>query len=129
MEALWLQVANVFFYIFHTALILFNLFGWIHPATRRWNLLTLLLTFASWGLLGIKYGWGYCVLTDWHYRVLRRLGETDLPNSYIAFLVRSWTGWLPPENLVNTLTLLLTVLALGCSLWVNLRGKRAKPLT
>ena len=119
MEDAWWHIANYFFYVFHTVLILFNLFGWIFPSTRRLNLITLLLTFASWGLLGIWYGWGYCFLTDWHYRVLRRLGERDLPNSYIAFLVESWSGWMPPAGLVNTLTLGLALLVLGCSVWVN----------
>jgi len=32
---------------------------------------SLLLTAFSWFVLGIWYGWGYCVCTDWHYMVLR----------------------------------------------------------
>ena len=49
MKDAMLHVANYFFYIFHTLLILFNLFGWIFPKMRRLNLLTLIITFASWG--------------------------------------------------------------------------------
>ena len=51
---------NFFFYIFHTALILFNCFGWIVPKFSRWHLASLLLTAFSWFVLGIWYGWGYC---------------------------------------------------------------------
>jgi Protein of Unknown function (DUF2784) len=119
-----LHLANYFFYAFHAVLILFNLLGWLYKKTRKLNLITLLITFASWLLLGIWKGWGYCFLTDWHYSVLRQLGEHELPASYIAFLVQKTTGWLPNASLVNMLTLWLAVLALGCSLWVNLRSKK-----
>jgi len=118
-----LQIANYFFYLFHTVLILFNLFGWLFPKTRRLNLVSLLLTFGSWVLLGFWKGWGYCFLTDWHYSILRQLGEKDLPSSYIAFLVEKITGWMPGTELVNFLTLGLAILALICSLWVNLRSR------
>ena len=105
MDKLGLQLANYFFFAFHTLLILFNLFGWLHPKTKKLNLIALVITFGSWGLLGIWKGFGYCFLTDWHYSILRQLGETNLPSSYIAFLVEKLTGWLPEANLVNTLTL------------------------
>ncbi len=121
MEDISLHLGNYFFYIFHSLLIVFNLFGWVYRRTRKLNLITLLATFFSWALLGIWKGWGYCFLTDWHYRILRQLGETDLPASYIGFLVLKLTGWLPNTSLVNTLTLGLAVLALCCSLWTNFR--------
>ncbi|MCD4791284.1 MAG: DUF2784 domain-containing protein, partial [Bacteroidales bacterium] len=73
---------DTFFVVFHTALIIFNLFGWIWKPTRRLNLITLLLTGASWFILGIFYGIGYCPLTDWHWQVLHKLGIYDVPNSY-----------------------------------------------
>lgn len=115
----FLHIANGFFYVFHTLLILFNLFGWIFPKTRKLNLITLLLTFASWFVLGIWKGWGYCFLTEWHYDVLRKLGETDLPSSYIAFLAKEFTGYLPNPQLVEYLTISLAALALICSIRVN----------
>ena len=119
MDDLFLRIANIFFFVFHSALIIFNLFGWLFAHTRKLNLISLLLTFGSWVLLGIWKGWGYCFLTDWHYGILKRMGKSDLPSSYIAFLVESTTGWLPNARLTNTLTLSLAVLALMCSLWVN----------
>lgn len=126
MDELFLRIANTFFYVFHTVLIIFNLFGWILKRTRKFNLITLLLTFGSWVLLGIWKGWGYCFLTDWHYEVLRRLGEHNLPNSYIAFLIKKITGWVPNTELINFFTLAMAVLALSCSLWANLISRRRK---
>ena len=119
-----LHLANYFFYVFHTLLIVFNLFGWLFQKTRKLNLILLLLTFLSWFLLGIWKGWGYCFLTDWHYYVLRELGEHELPSSYIAFLIKKTTGWLPDSELVNSFTLWIAVLALVASLWVNIKSKK-----
>jgi uncharacterized protein DUF2784 len=124
MTDLGLHLANYFFYTFHTILILFNLFGWLHAKTRKLNLISLMATFGSWMLLGFWKGWGYCFLTDWHYQVLQSLGERGMPSSYIAFLVQKITGWLPDARLVNTLTLGLALLALACSIWVNVRSKK-----
>jgi len=121
-----LLIANYFFYTFHTVLILFNLFGWLHPRLRKLNLISLLLTFGSWFILGLWKGWGYCFLTDWHYRVLRSLGETDMPSSYIAFLVQKITGWTPNPELVDPITVGLALMALLCSIWVNLRKPKIK---
>lgn len=120
MENLY-RLLDVFFLVFHTGLILFNLFGWIWKRTRRWNLATLLLTGASWGLLGIWYGFGYCPCTDWHWQVRRALGYHDMPASYIKFLLRYFTGISFPSGLVDAATLFFFLLALGASLYVNLR--------
>ena len=122
MTDIGLHLANYFFYAFHTVLILFNLLGWLYQKTRKLNLITLLVTFASWLVLGIWKGWGYCFLTDWHYAILNQLGEHELPASYISFLVQKISGWLPNAALVNSLTLGLALLALGCSLWMNYRS-------
>lgn len=119
-----LEFLNYFFYVFHTVLILFNLFGWLYPKTKKLHLYSLLITLLSWGVLGIWYGFGYCFLTDWHYQVLYKLGETGMPSSYIAFLVERLTGWLPKADLVDTWTVVLTAVALVCSVWVNFMRKK-----
>ena len=101
-----------FFYVFHTLLILFNLFGWIWSKTRKINLFTLILTGLSWFLLGIWYGWGYCPCTDWHWQVRMKLGHYDMPVSYIKFLIKSLTGLDLNARLVDILTLLFFIQAL-----------------
>lgn len=114
-----LPFIDYLFLVFHTGLILFNLFGWIWKPLRKWHLAVISLTFASWGILGIWYGWGYCPLTDWHWDVLYLLGETDLPNSYIRYLLRRLLSIELPDLWVDMMTLILALLALTASIKVN----------
>jgi hypothetical protein len=114
-------ILDIFFVIFHTSLILFNLFGWIWQKTRRLNLITLLLTGASWLFLGLIVGTpGYCPFTDWHFNILHKLGKTDLPNSYIKYLADRITGLDFSSSLVDNVTLYAFLAALGISLFMNL---------
>ena len=120
------KVLDYFFFFFHTSLILFNSLGWIFPPFRKWNLIMLLLTAFSWFVLGIWFGWGYCLCTDWHWTIRRHLGYHDMSNSYIHFLILKFTGVNFPERLVNTVTSIVFVLSLSISLWLNLRTSRRK---
>lgn len=117
---------DIFFYVFHTLLILFNLFAWIWRKTRRINLITLILTGLSWTLLGIWYGFGYCPCTDWHWQVRMQLGHYDMPVSYITFLIKSLTGIDLNARLVDIFTLLFFLLALGVSAFLNIRDWKCK---
>lgn len=116
------RIIDVLFVIFHTVLIFFNLSGWIWKKTRKLNLITLLLTGASWQFLGMLVGVpGYCPLTDWHFRVLEKLGQTDLPGSYIKYLADRITGISFNAVTVDRLTLYLFLGALFISLVLNVR--------
>jgi hypothetical protein len=109
---------DVLFVVFHSSLILFNLFGWIWRKTRIFNLITLLLTGASWLFLGLIYGTlGYCPLTDWHFSILNKLGKTDLPVSYIKYLTDRLTGMNISATLVDQITLYTFLAALIFSLY------------
>lgn len=110
-----------FFFIFHTFIILFNLFGWLWKKTRKLNLISLLLTAFSWFFLGIWYGFGYCFCTDWHYQVRMKLGYEGMPPSYIKFLVDSITGLDFNAKLVDAFTLILFLLALFASVYTNMK--------
>jgi hypothetical protein len=115
-----------FFFVFHTALTLFNMFGWIFPATRKWNLFTLLLTAGSWFILGIWFGWGYCACTDWHWDVRESLGYHDQQRSYIHFLLLKLTGINFNEDLVEWSTLAGFLISLILSLVLNIRDHKRK---
>jgi hypothetical protein len=119
-----MKFLDVFFTVFHTGLVLFNLFGWIWKKTRLLNLICLLLTAGSWVILGIFYGFGYCPLTDWHFNVLRKLGHTDLPTSYLSFLFTRLTGLPIDQSLVDGITLWGLIAALAISLFLNFRHRR-----
>lgn len=121
-----LDFADLFFLIFHSALILFNLFAWIWIPLRKWHLLTISLTLASWVFLGFFYGWGYCPLTDWHWGVLRQKGISDLPNSYISYLIERILHVKLPHKVVDAFTLSLAVVAFMISLKVNFWRNKEK---
>jgi len=121
-----LRLLDLFFLIFHTILIFFNLFAWIFRKTRRLNLIILTLTGASWFVLGIFYGIGYCPLTDWHFNILKQMGHTDLPNSYIKYLTDRLTGLDFNPELVDNITLILFFVALAISTYLNIRDYKAK---
>ncbi|MBW6478208.1 MAG: DUF2784 domain-containing protein [Bacteroidales bacterium] len=114
-----LLAADYFFTFFHLLLILFNLFGWIWKPFRKIHFATISLTLASWFILGIWYGWGYCPFTDWHWQVLRELGYYGLPSSYISFLVTRISGYVPPAQWVDGLTIGFALLAFIVSIKVN----------
>ena len=114
----------ILFIVFHTSLILFNLFGWIFKPLRKVNLVVLLLTGTSWFILGIFYGIGYCPFTDWHFELLRKQGHRDLPSSYISYLVDRLTGYCPDATLADILTLIFYFLALAASVYVNFFKKK-----
>ncbi|MDX1585831.1 MAG: DUF2784 domain-containing protein [Balneolaceae bacterium] len=120
------QFLDIFFFIFHTCLILFNLFGWIWKVTRKWNLLTLSATAFSWIILGIWYGFGYCPCTHWHWLVRRELGYSQMPNSYIKFLVDELVGVNFNAFTVDLWTGILFFFAFAASLYVNVVRERSR---
>ena len=120
------SIIDIFFVIFHTALIIFNVFGWIWEKTRLANLITLSLTGGSWFILGIFYGWGYCPLTDWHFNVLEKLGRKNLPLSYIEYLAERLSGAGFDGDTVNMITLIGFFIALIISGILNFRDYRRK---
>jgi hypothetical protein len=116
------HILDIFFVIFHTFLIFFNLFGWIWKRIRKLNLIVLSLTGASWLFLGLIVGTlGYCPLTDWHFTILEKLGKTDLPNSYIKYFVDRLTGLDINAGFIDNFTLYSFLATLLISTLLNLR--------
>ena len=115
------KILDIFFVFFHTFLIIFNLFGWIWKPVRRINLITLLLTGASWFILGIFFGIGYCPLTDWHWKVKIKLGQLPLPRSYVEYLVETITGFDFKQSVVDTVLIIGFFSAVFFSVFFNIR--------
>jgi hypothetical protein len=126
------RIIDIFFVVFHTSLIFFNLFGWIWRKTRVLNMVTLVLTGSSWLLLGLITGtMGYCPLTDWHFTVLEKLGKTGLPSSYVKYLTDRLTGLDVNASLVDSITLYSFLAVLLISLCCNIsdflkKGRRRR---
>lgn len=106
----------------HTALILFNLFGWTWRRTLRLNLLSIFLTTGSWVAFATWYGLGYCPCTDWHWQVKKALGRTDLPNNYLTYLLEAWMGVVVSDEFAFRLAWGALLPALALSLYFNLKG-------
>jgi hypothetical protein len=117
---------NVFFFVFHSALMVFIIFGWMWRKTRVANLVVVLLTNFSWFILGIWYGFGFCPSTEWHWQVRLKLGYYDMPNSYTKFLVDSLTGLEVSQMLVDIMAVLFLAMALLASVFTNTRDWRKK---
>ena len=123
MEKFGLHVADGAFFVGHTGLILFNVFGWIFPNTRKWNLATLLFTLAAWLLLGLFYGIGYCPLTEWHFQVRRALGYEDTSDTFVHLLILEVTGLNLSSRLVNASSGVVLAVSLAGSIATNVRDR------
>lgn len=121
-----LPTLNIAFFVFHTALILFNVFGWAWARGRRWNLITLLATAFSWGVMGLWKGIGYCICTDWHWRVREAMGIHETSDSYIVLLTRTLSGWDPPIALANNVAGVVFLTSLALSIGLNVRDWRRR---
>lgn len=114
------------FTLAHIAVILFNLTGWIWPRTRKIHLAVVALTAGSWLLLGPFKGWGYCFLTDWHWRVKENLGETGLPNSFIKYFADKLSGSDINSTLVDSITAITFIVIVIITIYVNFLVKSGK---
>lgn len=123
-EALLYWFLNIFFFVFHFVLILFNLFGWILPRFRKLHLISIALTAFSWLVLGAFYGWGYCFLTDWHYQIRNDLGLVIDSPSYIHFLLLRMGVDFVSIGTTNSITAVVFVCLVVISIIVNIRSAR-----
>ena len=112
---------DIFFAAFHSGLILFSLVGWVFRRTRPLHLLLTSLILGSWLVLGVWYGFGYCLCTEWHWSIKRKLGEVELPTSYVKYYFDALTrcDWNPA--LVDGSVCTLGFVTFGLSVWLNWR--------
>jgi|SRR5690349_15095106 hypothetical protein len=114
-----LQLLDVLLTIVHIAIIIFNLFGWIPKPTRKAHLVSILLTAASWFVLGIWYGTGYCPFTEWQWKVKTQLGERDLPSNFVEYYLEKIAGRDISSNFVNNLIVVCFCVAVVMTAYVN----------
>ena len=121
-----LHVLDIFLTIVHLVIIGFNLFGWIWPAARRAHLIVVAATLGSWFLLGIWFGMGYCPITDWQWSVKEKLGETNLPNSFVKYWADKLTGrdWDP--GFIDKVTLISFAVAIVLAVYFNFFRRRKR---
>lgn len=124
-----LQIIDSLLFGFHTVFTLFALSGWLWPRTRRAHLVAVTFTLISWCLFGLWHSWGYCFLTDWHWDIKRALGERNLPNSFIKYMIDWFTGTNISPALADQLAIAGLAVALTGIFFTQLRGFRRKALS
>jgi hypothetical protein len=105
--------------IVHLSIVVFNLFGWIPRRTRKAHFISVVLTAASWFILGIWYGMGYCPFTDWQWRVKERLGERNMPGNFIEYFAEKIFNYDFDSKFISMVTLVCFLLAIVISVYVN----------
>ena len=124
-----LQFLDKLLTVVHLAIIGFNLFGWIPRASRKAHFISIILTAASWFLLGIWFGMGYCPFTDWQWQVKRKLGEKNLPSNFIEYFVEKIAARDFDAQFINYTTVICFALTALVSIYLNfLKTKKKKPL-
>lgn len=121
-----LPFLDILLTLVHFVIVGFNLFAWIVPSLRKAHLVGVLITAGSWLILGIWFGWGYCPVTDWQWRIKEQLGETNLPGSFIKYYADKWSGRDFDAGLVNLLTSISFALAAVISVYVNFFLRKKK---
>ena len=116
-----LYAIDVLFFVFHTALILFNLVGWVWPSTRRLHFICIAATLFSWIVMGAFYGFGYCLCTDWHFQVRRSLGLPVFGHTYLQLMARVFLGVEMSQATSNLLAGggLLFILVAMVAVWIR----------
>ncbi len=87
-----LEVLDVIFHFIHVSIIIIAVTFWMSYRTLRLAQVILILIVISWVGFGFFYGFGYCFITEWHWKIKENLGQSDLPSSYIKFAMDRLTG-------------------------------------
>lgn len=121
-----LLAADLFFDFLHIFVVLFNLFGWAHARTRLAHRWLVGLTAFFWLAIGPFVGAvGYCPLTDGHWRVKEARGVTDLPHSYIDYLLRLFDIETNPQT-VDVCVGATFLVVVSLTLWAWRKERRAR---
>jgi len=115
---------DILYTVLHLIIIVFNLTGWMFESTRKVHLFVVGITCFCWLILGIRYGFGYCPLTEWQWEVKARLGENDLPASFITFLINNLLGGKVSENLITNGTGIVFLVVVVITVYLNFFKRR-----
>ncbi len=111
---------NALCHLFHLLLIVFVALGWLFPAYRMAHLGLIVLTLACWILLARWYGFGYCPITDWHWKMKQACGKERPKGSYIHLITEQISGRIMNADVVDKWVLIGTIMVSALSLIINL---------
>ena len=98
------ELLRALLHTLHFGVISFMMVGWIFCHTRALHLVLMALIALSWFGLGYFRGFGYCLITDWQWRLMAYLGEEAPSGGYIKYLGERLTGWPLDNDRVDRLT-------------------------
>lgn len=119
-----LRILDLLLTLLHFVIIGFNLLGWIWKRIRKLHLIVVFATAACWLILGIWFGIGYCPITDWDWQLKEKLGERNLPNSFIKYYADIIAGHSVNANLIDTLTAVGFFIAAALAVYFNFIQKK-----
>lgn len=76
--------------------------------------------------LGIWYGIGYCPITDWQWEVKEKLGERNIPENFVEYIVEKTFNRDFDAGFINFLTAVGFALAALASVYANFILPRVK---
>ena len=121
-----LRFADIILTLVHVIIIAFNLFAWVFRPLRKAHFICIALTAFCWFVLGIWFGLGYCPITDWQWHIKEKLGEPNLPVSFITYYADKITGSHFSDTFINILTLILFLIAVIISVYLNFFNRSKK---
>ena len=121
-----LHLLDALLTLIHLIIVGFNLFGWMWKRTRKAHFVVVMVTAACWFVLGIWYGIGYCPVTDWQWQVKQKLGETNLPNSFIKYWADKLSGSNVDASIIDTLTAACFAMVFILAIYFQFFNKKVK---
>ena len=121
-----LKLADILLTLAHFVIIGFNLFAWTWARLRKAHLIVVTATAFSWFILGIWFGWGYCPITQWQWNVKAKLGETNLPNSFIKYYADRITGENIDPSVVDDATLICFLIVIAITIYLNFFKRKTR---
>lgn len=99
-----LRLLNIVFHLIHLTIIFIFLFGLFFEKFRPLHFILSISILISWAGLGIIFGFGYCLLTDLHWKVKKKLNQNPGTELYIKYVIDKLTGRDISQDLINILT-------------------------
>jgi len=120
-----LPFLDIMFDILHILLVIFIVSGWLFPDLRKMHLVVVLLTGCSWIIFGNELN--NCILTEWHFNILRKMGIINLPDTYTQYALKRITGLAIPKTTALLITRICWLLSLFLSItWLKIESSQNK---
>jgi len=113
------MLIGIAYHVVHLTVIFLNVAGWSVARLRTWSFACQAITLSCWVGFGIAKGqWGFCPLTEYHWRHLRGQGEVGLPGNYVAYIFDRWLGLPMSDGFAAGLVLGCFAMAVAINLYL-----------